>query len=152
MSPFLENDPENKRLDNISLELNTMQSSHTQELPLCANTPLENIYPPVSEGDLYVLLLVKEMVLLYYSERHYDWKYSSLYQTRHENIKQQQIPSPLPGKEALEDSLESLLICLKALLIYCHNPQKKPGKRIKNICKDSVTLKVLLSVARKATS
>lgn len=131
MSPSLENGPENKRLDNISLELNTMQSSHTQELLLCANTPVENIYPPVSEGDLYVLLLVKEMVLLYYSERHYDWKYSSLYQTRHENIKQQQIPSPLPGKEALEDSLESLLICLKALLIYCHNPQKTPGKRIK---------------------
>ena len=35
----------------------------------------------------------------------------------------------LPGKEALEDCLESLSVFLKALLIYHHNLQKKPGRR-----------------------
>jgi len=65
---------------------------------------------------------------------------------------QQQIASPLPGTEALEDSLESLLISLQALLIYCHNPQKKPGKRIKSTCRDSTTLKVLFLVARKVAT
>ena len=44
--------PENKRLNNISLQLNTMQFSYTQELLLCEYTPVDNIYPPISEGDL----------------------------------------------------------------------------------------------------
>lgn len=41
----------------------------------------------------------------------------------------QQIAPPLPGKEALEDGSESLSVFLKALLTYCHNLQKKPGKK-----------------------
>lgn len=44
--------PENKRLGNISLQLNTIQFSYVQELLLCAHLPVENIYPPISEGDL----------------------------------------------------------------------------------------------------
>lgn len=54
--------------------------------------------------------------------RRYDVKIS---------IKQQIAPT-LPGKEALEDGSESLSVFLKALLIYCHNLQKKPGKKKKN--------------------
>lgn len=38
----------------------------------------------------------------------------------------------LPGKEALEDCLESLSVFLKALLIYHHNLQKKPDGEKKN--------------------
>lgn len=68
------------------------------------------------------------------------------------HVKQQQRASPLPGKEALEDSLESLLNSLKALSICCHNQHKKPGKRIKSICRDSTRLKTLLLVAKKVTT
>lgn len=95
-----------------------------------------------------MLPLPKYVLPYYYSEKRYDLKYTSVSQTRHETIKQQQIVSPLPGMETLEESLESLLISLKALLIYCHNPQRTPGKRTESICRDS-TLEVLLSVARK---
>lgn len=68
------------------------------------------------------------------------------------HIKQQQRASPLPGKEALEDSLEYLLNSLEALLICCHNQHKKPGERIKSICRDSMRSKMLLSVAKKVTT
>lgn len=44
--------PESKRLDNIALQVNTMQFSYTQELLLCAYTSVENTYSPVSKGDL----------------------------------------------------------------------------------------------------
>lgn len=67
--------------------------------------------------------------------RRYDVKIS---------IKQQIAPT-LPGKEALEDGSESLSVFLKALLIYCHNLQKKPGKkkRIKSI-RDFTSLEMLI--------